>query len=57
MNNTEFRAQVAAEIVRNDARIDNNSQQRVVSRTPMARSAQEALIMVRAATRGETGQR
>lgn len=55
MNNTEFRTQVAAEIVRNDDRIKNSG--RVVCLTPMARSAQEALIMVRVATRGETGQR
>lgn len=55
MNNTEFRAQVAAETVRNDARIANS--RRVVCLTPMARSAQEALIMVRVACRGENGQR
>lgn len=52
--NTEFRAQVAAEIVRNDARIATS--RRVVSCTPMARSAQEALLMVRVATRIENGE-
>ncbi len=51
MNNTEFRAQVAAETVRNDDRIARSG--RVVCRTAMARSAQEALIMVRVALRNE----
>lgn len=53
MNNTEFRAQVAVGTVRNDDRIARSAS--VVCLAPMARSAQEALCVVRVACRNEGG--
>lgn len=55
MNNTEFRTQVAAEIAANEERLERSG--RCVDRSAMARSATEALCMVRVAERAEKARR
>lgn len=54
-NNTEFRTQVAAEIAANEERLERSG--RCVDRSAMARSATEALMMVRVAERAEKARR